>query len=187
MLYGNSVDAVISTDDFPGTILAALFAEANHLVGSSPQAVLACQHKYVSRCIQHAIVPQATPLFVLIKRGSLPPFDIPFFIKQQRACFSVGASPVRSSIEYVRAIERAVIPQGFCDPFNTLLAQYTHLPLINSQQVLAEEFLSGHQATIEGFVCNGCVVILGIVDSIMIPGTLSFDRFEYPSSLPDII
>jgi biotin carboxylase len=50
--------------------------------------------------------------------------------------------------------------------------------------LLAERPLSGVQVTLDGYVYDGEVVTVGVVDSIMYPGTLAFQRFEYPSALP---
>ena len=50
--------------------------------------------------------------------------------------------------------------------------------------LLAEELLEGAQATLDGYVSSGEVHTLGVVDSVMFPGTLAFQRFEYPSALP---
>ena len=38
--------------------------------------------------------------------------------------------------------------------------------------------------TVEGYVHAGRVTIVGVTDSVMYEGTLSFERFEYPSRLP---
>ncbi len=40
------------------------------------------------------------------------------------------------------------------------------------------------QVTVEGFSCQGKVEIMGIVDSVMYPGSGSFARFDYPSIRP---
>jgi hypothetical protein len=49
---------------------------------------------------------------------------------------------------------------------------------------LAEGVLHGAQATVEGYVHGGTPTILGVVDSVLQPGTGSFLRFDYPSRLP---
>jgi biotin carboxylase len=49
---------------------------------------------------------------------------------------------------------------------------------------LAEELLSGLEVTLEGYVHDGVATTIGITDSVKYPGTLSFERFEYPSALP---
>jgi biotin carboxylase len=38
--------------------------------------------------------------------------------------------------------------------------------------------------TVEGYTHGGSITILGVTDSVMYPGTLSFERFEYPTALP---
>ncbi len=50
---------------------------------------------------------------------------------------------------------------------------------------MAEELLEGVEVTVEGFVHGGRPTVIGITDSVMYPGTISFERFEYPSALPD--
>ena len=39
--------------------------------------------------------------------------------------------------------------------------------------------------TVEGFVHGGKATIIGVVDSVMFPGTLAFARFDYPSALSE--
>ena len=56
---------------------------------------------------------------------------------------------------------------------------------IGTRRLIAEGLLKGEQVTVEGFVHNGKASIMGVVDSVMFPGTLAFARFDYPSSLPD--
>ena len=53
------MDAVVSTDDFPGSTLAAALARRLGLRGPSPEAVLIAQHKYLSRQRQARAVPDA--------------------------------------------------------------------------------------------------------------------------------
>ena len=49
--------------------------------------------------------------------------------------------------------------------------------------MIVEEVLQGKQVTLEGYVAGKKFEMIGITDSIMYPGTISFKRFEYPSSL----
>ena len=49
--------------------------------------------------------------------------------------------------------------------------------------LIGEEVLTGHQVTVEGFVLDGQVQVTGILDSIMYPGTQSFERFVLPSAV----
>ena len=65
-----------------------------------------------------------------------------------------------------------------------MLQRYTGSS-IGTKRLIAEGLLKGEQVTVEGFVHNGKASIMGVVDSVMFPGTLAFARFDYPSSLPD--
>ena len=49
---------------------------------------------------------------------------------------------------------------------------------------VAEELLQGREVTLEGYVREGRVTTIGVTDSVMYPGTITFERFEYPSALP---
>lgn len=61
-----NVDAVISSDDYPGTALASIAARRLGLSGVSPAANLLCQHKYYSRQIQYQATPEAVPNFQIL-------------------------------------------------------------------------------------------------------------------------
>ena len=51
--------------------------------------------------------------------------------------------------------------------------------------MIAEELVTGHQVTLEGFVDGGRITVVGILDSIMYENTISFQHFEDPSSVSD--
>mgnify|MGYP000284681887 CR=1 FL=1 len=90
------------------------------------------------------------------------------------------------------ALERAVAltPEellrygAMLHPYSQLLSHYEPDP-IPIHYFIAEASLSGVQVTVDGFVQSGVSTVMGITDSIMYPGTISFERFEYPSSLPE--
>src|SRR5712691_6612607 len=65
-LRRTKAEAVVSTDDYPGSALAAVVAKELGLPGPAPLANLTCQHKYLSRVAQRALVPDAVPPFELI-------------------------------------------------------------------------------------------------------------------------
>lgn len=50
--HGAGLDAVVSTDDYPGSALAGIVAQRLGLPGTAPRANLLCQHKYHSRQLQ---------------------------------------------------------------------------------------------------------------------------------------
>ncbi len=184
---GKGIAAVVSSDDYPGSALAAIVAERLGLPGPAPSVNLLCQHKYHSRQAQRAVIPQSVPHFDILdpKPGAaLPPgMQLPFFIKPIKSFFSVGAQPVYRLDELDLAKLRASLPEIFFRPLKALIAKYTSLSWDDST-LLAESLLQGMQTTVEGYAYQGEINVLGVVDSIFYPGTLSFQRFEYPSSLP---
>lgn len=179
------VDGVIGTDEFLGCGVAAGIARLLGLPGPSPEAVLRCQHKYYSRVAQG---PYAVP-FTLVNPFNLRPPELafPLFVKPVRGTTSVFARRV-DSFDDLRAflnfstIER-FIGTRVLHTFNQMLAHFTTFHL-NANYFLAEQLLHGDLVTVEGFVCRGRPEIIGITDSIMYPGTMSFMRFDYPSRLP---
>jgi biotin carboxylase len=180
----NAPDAVVSTDDYPGTALASIVARTLGLRGVDPAVNLLCQHKHRSRCAQSDAVPHATPAFELVDgHDAAPSIGFPMFLKPVKSCFSVGASRVASPSELPAAIRRSRLPPAYFEPFRSLLARYSDLDL--GSPVLAESLLDGWQCTLDGYAHGGDVEVLGIVDSVMLDGTLSFERFDYPSRLPD--
>lgn len=179
-----SFDAVISTDDYPGIIFASILAQQLGLCAPHPEHVLLCQHKYYSRQLQREYVPEAVPAFELLDTQVIKKlsFDYPIFIKPVKSFFSAHAHRVESEY-HLRTLLQNPLPQNFFEPFNILLREYSTLR-IPSHYFIAEQLLQGDQVTVEGFVLNKRTFILGIVDSIMHPGTISFARFDYPSGLP---
>lgn len=182
-------DGVFSSQDYVGALFASLVAQEFNLPGPTPQSILLCQHKYYCRCAQNKLVPFATPSFGLIDPNNFNesiavlPFAFPFFVKPVKACFSWGSLKINSKEELEKNLLHLLPSMGFLKPFNDILQRYPEFQL-PANYLLAEEILEGKQVTVEGFVCNKSIHIIGIVDSIMYPGTISFEHFEYPSLLP---
>ena len=180
------VDAVVSTDDYPGSTLAAILAQRLGLPGTPVVADLLCQHKYQSRLIQQRAQPDAVPPFALLERGVAPELPFPFFIKPVKSFFSVGAYQVDDAQALRVLVPRATLPEAFFEPLNALLERYAGIPS-GLTNVLAEGLLTGSQATFEGFAFEGHVHPVGVVDSVMFRGSLAFEKFEYPSALPQAV
>ncbi len=167
-------------------------AKGLNLPGADPEKLLLCSHKYYSRLAQRAFVPEATVNFALIDPTNPQPpagLKFPLFVKPVKSYFSIFARRVDSAdelVKFVSSSETRDFLKKFTAPFNEYLKRYSQFDL-NACYMLAEEFICGNQVTIEGFVSHGDVEILGITDSIMYPGTISFARFDYPSSLPDAV
>src|SRR5690606_20383348 len=82
----------------------------------------------------------------------------------------------------LRKIAEQPLPKNFFEPFTTLMHHYSSMT-VPAHYYLAEKLLEGHQVTVEGFVYNHVIQFLGIVDSVMYPGTFCFARFNYPCEL----
>jgi len=59
------------------------------------------------------------------------------------------------------------------------------LPTEQAHGFLVEQFVTGAEVTLEGYVFDGRVTTIGVTDSVKYSGTDSFERFEYPSALPE--
>jgi len=183
---GTRLDGVISTDDYPGSALASIVARRMNLAGTQPRANLICQHKYYSRVAQRAVCGIAVPNFELLANGRLYDVGYPCFLKPVKSFFSIGASRVENSRSLKALARRATLPEPFFSPFKALFERYTDLPF-GPHRVLGEDLLEGQQVTLEGYAFAGSVKTIGIVDSVVFRGTLAFERFEYPSRLPDTV
>jgi hypothetical protein len=176
------IAGVVSTDDYPGSTLASIVAQALGLPGVTPAVNLLCQHKYHSRLAQRQWAPGAVPEFRFLD-GAAAGLHFPVFVKPVKSFFSVGAFPAASPAELKTILPRCTLPDAFFKPFRMLFERHTGLPFGDSC-LIAESLLKGTQVTLEGYIYRGELQVLGVVDSIMYPGTLAFQRFEYPSSLP---
>ncbi len=191
IIRAEGLEGVMATDDYPGSLVAAGIARELGLPGPSPEAVLTCQHKYYSRLAQLASVPEAVPPFALIDPDdldtSLRDIQFPVFVKPVKSFFSVFAQVVRdrAELEAIVAATRRHLTE-FVKPLNQLIARYTSFEH-DGGYLLAEGVLRGKQVTVEGCAFRGDFAIVGVVDSIMFPDTISFQRFEYPSSLDERI
>ena len=178
---------VTSAVGYPGMSAASLVARELGLPGPPVEAVMLCDHKYYSRLHQREHVPDATPDFHLIDphdpttmRDLLP---FPSFLKPVKSCMSRNAFKVPSEQELRRLVKTEMPPKRFVEPFNQMLRAYTGFSR-DASGLLQETLLRGAQVSLEGFVFEGHVSVLGIIDAIMFPGTLAFKRFQYPSRLP---
>lgn len=192
----HTVHGVTSSSDYPGCLVSAAVAHELALPGPTPRAVLTCSHKYYSRIVQAAATSDATPRFGLVDGVALEsgivighdgaPLSFPLFVKPVKSWFSQHARRCDSPRELQKFAASPDVRAhlgSFVTPFNQLLTRYTDFTY-DGGHLLAEECLTGTQVTLEGFVHRARVHVLGIVDSVMHPGTLCFQRFDYPSRLP---
>ncbi len=182
---------VTSSSDYPGAVAAALLAERLALPGGSPRAVLACGHKGEARAHASRAVPQAVPWWRLLEPGKPAALAdglcFPLFVKPVRGSFSVLARPLADPAELATFLAHPEVSDHQLQyaAIHRRLARDLGHAGPDPGCFLAEGLLRGAQATLEGWVDAEGVHVLGIVDSVMHPGTRAFARFETPSALPE--
>ena len=182
--------AVASQHEQFGALAASLLAQKMGWPGTPPEAVAACQHKLYAREVLQKICPEANTYFQKLPCDYGDPvpdgLQFPAFVKPIKAAFSVLAKIVRSKDELYRftrfgAYELWVIKR-LVEPFERiakrLLPQTT-----TAHSMMLETPVHAAQYSLDGIVHNGKVKPLGVVDSVMYPGTQAFMRFDYPSKL----
>jgi hypothetical protein len=164
--------------------------------------VLLCSHKYYARLAELGPAPEALPAFALVDpekphaplhwiqpRGRALETPFPCFVKPVKGAFSVLSARVEHPAALAAFLSRPRVREYTTTDlrlFEQLLDRYA-IWEHGARLFLAEELLAGDQVTVEGFVAGGQVEVLGIVDSVMHPGTRSFQRFDYPSRLDPVI
>lgn len=184
--------AVTSNHEQFGALAAALLAERMGWPGTPVNAVLACQHKLHARRILASVAPEANTGFELMasRYGEPVPGDIayPVFVKPVKAAFSVLARKVRNRNELAAlasfgAWELWVI-RHLVEPFERIAR--ARLPEAGSaHRMLLEQPVTARQYNLDGYVFDGEPCELGIVESVMYPGTQCFMRFVHPCGLPE--
>jgi hypothetical protein len=185
------LSGVVSADEQFGSMLAAVLARALGLPGSPIAAILTAQHKYYARKLMQDLVPDATPRFCVFNYANVTPEQVtlpyPLFVKPVKATYSILARRVNNFAELREHLSFAPFEKHILErlilPADQLNADFMNFAL-DSHHIVAEELVSGHQVTVEGFVNRGEIKLFGVVDSVMFPGTCAFERFEYPSRLP---
>ena len=174
-----TADGVVGTKD-RSALLASLLAERLALPGPTPEAVINCQHKGRSRLLQREVSPAATPLFAAVHDADGPPpaFPRPWFAKPIVGRLSQGARRIDDTDE----LRELNDPSGYSAAWGRI-AQLAGVPPAAVNGFLVEELARGAEVTLEGYVYDGRVTVIGITDSIMYAGTNSFERFEYPTTL----
>ncbi len=184
---------VVSHNEQFGALLAALVAERAGLPGTAPEAVLAVQHKLYARRVLQQVAPEANldhaPLDAEYG-GPLPDsVPLPAYVKPVKAAFSVLAREVRTRDE-LQAHTRfgwreAWVIRHLVEPFDRVCR--ARLPQAGSaHRMMLEEPVPAAtpQFNLDGWVHEGQVHLLGVVDALMYPGTQAFMRWQVPSRLP---
>jgi biotin carboxylase len=187
---GANLAGITSAVGYPGMSVVSVLANQLGLPGPSPEAIILCEHKYYSRVAQQLHVPDATPKFWLVDPNNaeqaLDDLTFPIFLKPVKSCMSMNAYVINCAEDFIAKASHSLLPQRFFQPFDDILSTYTDLEL-SSGYLIAEELLHGKQVSLEGYVFNGQVTVMGIIDAVFFPGSISFSRFQYPSKLPPAV
>ena len=194
--FDGSIDAIVAHWDFPTSVLVPILAADYGMPAPTLESVLACEHKHWSRLAQAECVPDAVPAF-----AGFDPFDddaldgidleYPFWIKPVKSHSSQLGFKIASAADFHEALPqiREHI-RDIGDPFNEALA-LAKLPdeiaPDSGNTCLAEQIVSGQQATIEGTMFEGEFSVHGVFDSPKDERGAHFARYEYPASLPEEI
>lgn len=187
---------VVSNHEQFGALAAALAAERLRLPGNPPEAVLACQHKLHARRVLQRVAPDANVPFAALDVSYGDPIPdglaYPAYVKPVKAAFSVLAREV-GSCDGLQAHtrfswwERWVI-RHLVEPFERVCR--VRLPEAGTaHRLLLEQPVpaSTPQYNLDGWVFDGRVHLLGVVDAVMYPGTQAFMRWELPSRLDETV
>jgi hypothetical protein len=169
-----------------------LVAERLGLPGAAPEALLAAQHKLHARRVLQQVAPEANLPFaeLEVEYGQDIPQGLayPAFVKPVKAAFSVLARTVddRAALQaHTRFGRRELwVIRHLVEPFDRLCR--ARLPQAGSAHRMLLEApvpLDVPQYNLDGWVANGQVHALGVVDAVMYPGTRAFMRWELPSRL----
>jgi hypothetical protein len=190
--FDGPIDAIIGFWDFPVSSLVPLLRQRYGLPTASVEEVVMCEHKYWSRLVQQRVIDEYPPFALVdLDRDEPPPLNLrfPMWVKPVKSFSSVLAFGVADEQAYADALDRIREGIGWIgEPFEELL-KYVELPpeiaAVGGQACLAEEALTGRQLTVEGYRFRDEVVLYGVVDSVRYDDSPSFQRFQYPSSLPE--
>jgi hypothetical protein len=184
--------AVVSHHEQFGALGAALLAERMGWPGTPVAAVLACQHKLHARQVLQRVAPEANLPFAPLQAryGDDIPHGLhyPLFAKPVKAAFSVLARRVANHAQLTALTRFGPLEQWIIhrlvEPFDRIArARLGDVP--SAHGMLLEEPFEAPQYNLDGYVHRGRTHALGVVDSLMYPGTSAFLRFERPSKLAE--
>ena len=180
----NSV--AVGTNDVPN-ILATYINEVAGLDNSS-EAVRLAHNKYLSRQVQKRVIPESTPDFALARDvlTENSPISFPLFAKPTVSSTSYGACEVNSQVDLACLIDEKSLGLARFNSFYSELLSLVSTSCLNIDtynEFMCEEVIpDGEQITVDGYIVQGDVVILGATKSVFFEDIPSFKQFDYPYS-----
>lgn len=183
--------AVASHHEQFGALAAALLAERLGWPGTPVNAILACQHKFYARQVLQGVAPEANPEFRLLDAEYGAPIpgglSYPAFVKPVKAAFSVLARQVDTH-EQLHAHTRfgrweLWVIRRLVEPFDRMAKQRLGAGVPTAHRMLLETPVHAPQYNLDGYVFDGIVQPIGVVDAVMYPHTQAFMRHQLPTRL----
>ena len=186
---------VTSNQEQFGALAAALLAERMGWPGTPVAAILACQHKLYARQVLQRVAPEANVAFQLLEAEYGAPIpeglSYPLFVKPVKAAFSVLARQVDSYEELHQHTRfgrwELWVIRRLVEPFERMARERLGPEVPSAHRMLLEEPARADQFNLDGYVFEGSIHAIGVVDAIMFPDTQAFMRHEAPSRLPAAI
>jgi hypothetical protein len=189
-------DAIVGFFDFPVTDMVPILCKKYGLPSTSLESVLKCENKYWSRLEQAKVIPSYIPKFDIFD-----PFDdkakenvgllFPYWVKPIKSWRSYLAFSVNDENSFYEALlEMRKGVEQISKPFHDVMELASipeEIQISERKCCIAESLLSGSMCTLEGYVHKGEVYIYGVVDSIRDGDRSSFQRYQYPSVLPESV
>lgn len=183
--------AVASHHEQFGALAAAMLAERMGWPGTPVEAILACQHKYHARQILQRVAPEANPAFALLDAAYGAPIPdglaYPLFVKPVKAAFSVLARQVdnRQQLHAHTRFGRweLWVIRRLVEPFDRMVRARLGPDVPSAHRMLLETPVHAEQYNLDGYVFDGKVHAVGVVDAIMFPHTQAFMRHQLPTRL----
>ena len=191
--FDGPVHAVVGFWDFPVSTMVPVLCERLGLRWATTEAVVKCEHKYWSRLEQAKVIDEV-PRFGLLDLDdpALPDgLAYPVWLKPIRSASSelaFRADDPRQLTDAAATIRQGI--QRIGDAFGTvldLLDLPPELAGVGGSACRVEEAATGRQVTVEGYGHRREIYIYGIVDSVPVPGGSSFQRYQYPSTIPPAV
>lgn len=192
--FKGSVDGICTYWDFPSSCMVPILCGERGLPSASLEAVLKCEHKYWSLLEQRKVVPNHVPRFQAVDpfdEASIAAIDLPYPywlkpVKSVNAYLGFKIEDERDLEVAIGRIRRGI--QRIAEPFNSVLRMVDLPPEVRGIDgrfcIASENIAAPRQCTAEGWCFGGETTVYGVVDSVRFPGTSTFSRYEYPSTLP---
>jgi hypothetical protein len=179
-------DGVVGTHD-SSAVFAAIICDQTGKTFASVESLINCQNKYLCRQIQKECIPENVPRFALALDYLRNPelLSSPVFIKPVRSNISFGTHIIHTPDELEKYIGQETqdiiyFNQYYLDALSLSAQYYNPSNLETCNNYLCEEFISGDQVTVDGFVVDGQVQFIGMTKAVYYEHTNSFSHHEFP-------